>query len=321
MRILVVTNMYPYPERPAYGTFVYDEVQSLRAAGVDVDVLFVNGKLGRQEYLRGFGEVRRRISSGHYDLVHGHYVFSGVIARTQWRCPVVVTFHGIEAAMTWTRWVSRALAPLVDRVIVTSERVRRDLGWPKAVVIPPGIEFDLFQPMPRDEARAALGLPQDRQLVLWAGDPRPDKQVHIVEAAVAQLQDAGVPVELVLLSGQPHERVPLYMNACDVLVLTSQYEGSPMVVKEALACGLPVVAPPVGDVPELIQGLEGCYLCERTPEDVADKLRRSLNFGGRHNGREAIAHVERGRIAQQIVALYRELLADKIHQSPTTKSQ
>jgi teichuronic acid biosynthesis glycosyltransferase TuaC len=116
---------------------------------------------------------------------------------------------------------------------------------------------------------------------------------------------------LVLFSKKPLDVVPKYMNACDVLVLTSNGEGSPMVIKEAMACNLPIVSVPVGDVPEVITNTDGCYLCSQDPQDVADKLAMALDGGKRTNGREKIAHLEIGAISRQIIVLYRNLLQEK----------
>jgi len=98
------------------------------------------------------------------------------------------------------------------------------------------------------------------------------------------------------------------MNACDVLVLTSDYEGSPMVVKEAMACNLPVVSVDVGDVAEVISGVEGCYICQQTPEDVAAKLALALNRPERTQGRRAVAHLALDRIAERLIAEYDDVL-------------
>jgi glycosyltransferase involved in cell wall biosynthesis len=157
-----------------------------------------------------------------------------------------------------------------------------------------------------------LGLPIDKKLVIWAGDhSRPEKRFDIVQAAVGLAQKGDPSIELVLVSGLPHDAVPVYMNASDVLLLVSDGEGSPMVVKEAMACNLPVVSVPVGDVSEVIGGTEGCYLCSQDPHDVAEKLRLVLNQPRRTNGREMIKHMKQGVVAQQIVNLYEEVLSRK----------
>jgi glycosyltransferase involved in cell wall biosynthesis len=110
--------------------------------------------------------------------------------------------------------------------------------------------------------------------------------------------------ELVLLTKKPHDVVPIYMSACDALVLTSAAEGSPMVVKEAMACNLPVVSVRVGDVPEVIAGARGCALAERNPDDIAAKLVEVLRNPERSDGRARIEHLRHDRIAQRLLDVY-----------------
>ena len=116
--------------------------------------------------------------------------------------------------------------------------------------------------MPQPESRKQLGLPLDKHLVLFAAySCRPVKRRHLAREAVTLLQRE-VDVELVEIFDVPHKLVPLYMNACDALVITSKHEGSPTAVKEALACNLPIVSLRVGDVAQRIQEVEGCVLCD-----------------------------------------------------------
>ncbi len=310
MRVLVVTNMYPNPREPALGTFVRDQVESLRALGVDADVLFIDGKASRWNYLRGFPRLRHWLRThAPYDVIHAHYVFSGLVALAQRRVPVVLTHHGIEVVLGWQGWLCRLVTPLVARVIVTSPVVQEKLGLEDADVIPCGIDMARFAPMPRDEARSALGFPQGRKLVLFVGELRPEKRLDVVRGAVRLLAEADPSVELVIATDRPHDEIPLYMNACDVLALASDFEGSPMVIKEAMACNLPIVSVDVGDVAEVIGNTDGCYLCERTPEDMAAKLRTALERGQRTDGRKAVAHLSLEATAQRILAVYRQVLA------------
>lgn len=307
MKVLVVTNMYPSPSLPSFGTFVYDQVQALRAAGADIDVLAFNGRESKWVYLSAFPRYWCRLLRGHYDLVHAHYVLAGVVARAQWGHKVVLTHHGPEA-LGQPRWqgpLCRLMTPLCDEVIHVTEEIRRALGDEDGWVIPCGVDLNAFAPVPRDDARARLGLSADKRYVLFAGDSwRPEKRFDLVEAAFARLQGMLPDVELVLLSNKPHDIVPLYMSACDVLVLTSALEGSPMVIKEAMASNLPIVSVRVGDVPEVIGGVSGCALAERDPSDIAANLAEVLRTPRRIDGRTRIEHLRHDRIAERILQVY-----------------
>jgi teichuronic acid biosynthesis glycosyltransferase TuaC len=309
MRVLVVTNMYPTPERPALGTFVKEQVDSLKKEGVDIDVFCVDGSRNKLAYLWGLFRFWARLLHRRYDIIHAHYVFSGFIARAQYLYPVVLTHHGLEVFANWQRIPSRIISPLVDQVILVSQEQKRKLGCKTAQIIPCGINLDFFKPVPKEEARRKLNLPPDKKLVLWVGNHlRPEKRYDIVEAAVALAKAKDPSIELVLVDGQPHDVVPLYMSAGDAVLLVSNAEGSPMVIHEAMACNLPIVSVPVGDVPEVIGGTAGCYLCTQDPADVAEKLGIALQFPGRTNGREKISYMEEGLTARRIINLYRHVL-------------
>jgi len=306
-RVLIVTNMYPDAQNPDFGTFVYEQVEGLRARGLNVDVLVVGGKRRKLSYVDGARRFRRQLRAHRYDLIHAHYVFSGIVARLQKGCPLLVSFHGAAEMVGWVGALCRALAPLTDAVTVTSQEHRAQLGRRDAHVLPCGVDLDLFVPMPQEKARQFLGLPLDGRLVLFVGIVRPEKRLDVIEAAVEILKDEDAGVELMVVTGAPHERIPLYMNACDVLALASDYEGSPVVVKEAMACNLPIVAVDVGDVAQVIAGTEGCYICRREPADMARKLRMALERGGRTAGRPAIQCLSLKATIEHLLRVYGEL--------------
>ena len=307
LRVLMLTNMYPTADRPMAGIFVAEQVRSLRARGVDLEVLFVDGSEGVGAYMRGFGRVREAVRQAPFDLIHAHYVFSGLMALAQRRAPIVLTHHGIETQRGWTAPLCRLTSRLVDRTLVTSRRVQAALGRSDADIVPCGVDFTLFAPMEMPAARRSLGLPANRSLVLFAGMRRPEKRFELVQAAVSMLAVARPGVELVIAEAEPHEKMPLYMNACDVLVLASQAEGSPMVIKEAMACNLPIVSVDVGDVSELVEGVEGCYIAGGSAGELAAQLGRALDFGGRTAGRAAVAHLSLEAIAERLEGIYREV--------------
>lgn len=316
MKVLVVTNMYPTQEQPAFGIFVEDQVEALRKAGVRVTVLFVNGRKSGLNYLSGVLRYWWRLMTGDYDIVHAHHAITGFMARLQWGHPLVVTYHGTEVSDIvphWLSYLARRGARIFDRIIVvnkTEEDAVNDRS--KVRLIPCGIDLSKFQPTPMAEARGALHLPAQKPLVLWAGQHwQWVKRLDLAEKAMQILNQELPQAELVVVSGKPHAMVPTYMGACDVFLLTSRYEGSPMVVKEAMACNLPVVSTNVGDVAELLSGVDGCYLVEPDPADVASKLLQVLLSRRRTKGRERIGHLDSDAIAQRVISVYDELLASK----------
>lgn len=312
MKVLAITNMYPTAKVPDLGPFIQAQIDSQRKEGIDIDVLFINGSKNKWNYLWGFFRFWARLLTKRYDLIHAHYVFMGFVARAQYLYPVVLTHTGAQVWGGWQAWPSRLISRMVDRVIVRTQEMKDRMPFPEAEIIPAGVNFDLFKPMPLEECRRQLGLPLDKKLVLWAGAYRnPRKRYDIVEKAMAILQQKMPGVELVLATGHPLDKVPAYMNACDVLLLVSNAEGSPNVIKESMACNLPIVSVPVGDVPEIIGETEGCYLCTQDPWEVAEKLELALQRGERTGGRRNIEHLEIGAVSRRIIALYEGLLGEK----------
>ena len=176
-----------------------------------------------------------------------------------------------------------------------------------AYVLPFGVNTDVFKSMPRDQARTELDLPEDERLVLFPWHPaRPEKRYDLVESAFEILKKQFENVRLVVVFNESHETIAKYMNACDVMVLASDHEGSPMAVREALACRLPVVSVDVGDVKQLIEGIPGCHLCTQDPQDIAAKLHAVLENPTRleHNA----DNISAASIADKVIEIYHSAL-------------
>jgi len=322
MRVLIVTNMYPAPQRPDWGVFVYDQVESLRTLGVEVEVLAFSAAGKASAYLQAARSLRQtiRMDKKGFDLIHAHYGLSGLVARMQVSLPVLVTFHGNDLVAqidhtgrpTRQARVETLLGKLAawgaTRSILVAGLLQ-PLIWPRrGVIIPMGVDLDVFKPMPRPEACQALGLAEDRQRVVFVANPDNFiKRFALARAAVAILQAQGLPVDLLAVSGVSHSQVPLYLNASDALVLTSLQEASPTVVKEALACNLPVVATNVGDTAERLRGVENCAVCPPEAEKLAASLAQALQAGRSSSGRAAVQALGLPNIAQRVLAVYQNV--------------
>jgi teichuronic acid biosynthesis glycosyltransferase TuaC len=261
--------------------------------------------------------------------VHAQWGQSGLLALPK-RLPLVVTYrghdlHGIvgpRGSQTIPgrilQWLCRVVARRADAVLLVSVHMKRflDAGTPFHVV-PSGLDLELFRPIPRAVARRHLGWQPDRAAVLFAGNPAlPRKRYALAQEAV-ELVGRHMPVQLIVAWGQPHEEMPYLMSGCDALVFTSSQEGSPNVVKEALACNLPVVSVPVGDVGERLRGISGCELCEdERPETIAAAIERVLRSGRRCEGRAAVASLDERLITERVIAIYRSALEGNQVRSP-----
>jgi glycosyltransferase involved in cell wall biosynthesis len=184
-----------------------------------------------------------------------------------------------------------------------------DVDRSKVRIIPNGVDLERFKPLNRDKCRQRLGWSGDRFHVLFpANDGDPRKRPNLAEAAVEAANHSGVEAEMHQLRGVPHAEVPVWLNASDVVLLTSLHEGSPNIVKEALACNIPVVSVDVGDVRERTQGVEGCYLAVPEPSELAAKLQMVYAGSRRVVSRIKMQELSLERVALQLKEFYREVL-------------
>jgi teichuronic acid biosynthesis glycosyltransferase TuaC len=316
-----MTAIYPTAENPAFGSFVRTQAESLRRAGISVEVLVLEGRSRKLNYPRGIFQLRKRLATGSFDLVHAHYSYVGMVARTQRKVPVVVTYHGDDLLGTVnekggkTRLsplivaAGRMLARCVDAAIVQTPEMASKVEKSNVFVIPHEVDFELFRPTERGKARAALGLEAEKKYLLFAANPKiPVKRFSLAKVVADHLANQDPSIELMTVCKETQERLALYMSACDVLVFPSYQEGSPNVVKQAMACNLPIVATDVGDVRQVIGKTEGCYVCNPTVPEFAAGIREILSLHSRTGGREQIRYLESSAVAKQVVSVYEQVL-------------
>ncbi|HEY1509530.1 MAG TPA: glycosyltransferase [Solirubrobacteraceae bacterium] len=258
MHALIVTNMYPTPERPALGSFVRDQVDALsRIPDLDVE-LFSFGPGGAGAYVNAARALRRRRGRDRFDVVHAHFGLSAwpALAANGWMH--AVTLHGTDLSHPRSRAITLAALPLLDLVATVSEPLGRTIpGWAvrrsTTAVLPCGVDVSRFRPIPRAEARTQLGLDPAQPYLLFPADPaRPEKR-H--DRALEVAGDASL---LTLGSVEPAQ-VPLWVNAANAVLVPSEREGFGLAALEALACDVPVLATPVGIHPEALAGVAGTY--------------------------------------------------------------
>lgn len=322
IRVLVITSQWPTAKKPDDGIFIKQEVDNLSKAGVDIEVFPFKGKKNPLNYLRNWVKLRGVYDISSFDLIHAQFGQSGLLALPT-EVPLVVTFrgsdlHGImksEDSYMVTgkvlRFLSRWVARYAKEVIVVSEQLLSYLSPDLSThIIPSGVDLSLFYPMPQPEARKQLGLPQDKYLVLFVSiEPyAPVKRYYLAQSAIDLLKNR-FDVELITVSDMLHSSVPIYMNACDALLLTSGHEGSPNVIKEALACNLPIVSVDVGDVRQRMGKLQGCVVCpDDSPESITAALTKVLKSRKRIQGRDAVLDLDIRLTTQKIIDVYRSAL-------------
>jgi glycosyltransferase involved in cell wall biosynthesis len=304
MRVLVVTNLWPTPERPALGSFVRDQVEAMRAlGGVDVE-LFTFGT-GPAAYLTAARELRRRHRHDRFDIVHAHYGLAGWTSLALRGAPHVVTFHGTDLAHPRVGPLSRALARLVDLAAPVSASLART-GLPAArrvAVLPCGVNLDRFSRIPRSEARARLGLDPRGRFLLFPADPaRPEKRFDRAQRVAGD-------AELLTYGGRHPEEVPYLINAANAMLVTSEREGFGLAPLEALACDVPVLATDVGIAPLALAGIPGT-LCAPFDEQSWRKAleHHTEDPDPRVEGRARASLFDRTRFAERVLCAYRDVL-------------
>jgi len=321
MKVLVMTAMYPTPANPAFGSFVRTQAESLKRAGVEIEVFVLGGRFRKLIYPKGIFQLRRRLAGSSIDLVHAHYSYVGMIARTQWKVPVVVTFHGDDLLGTVIKdgkktrssalivAAGKSLARHVDAAIVQTSEMARKLEQSNVFVIPHEVDFEVFRPTKREQARAALGLAAGKKYLLFAANPQvPVKRFPLAKATGDYLRKRDPSIELLVVSKETQERLALYMSACDALVFPSYQEGSPNVIKQAMACNLPIVATDVGDVREVVGKTKGCYLSKPSVTEFAAGINEILAHRKRTDGREHIRHLDSAVVSEKVIKVYEQVL-------------
>ena len=305
MKILIVASY----NQQRFAPFVREQVAALVHSGCEVEWFGVTGK-GIRGYLSALPALRRKIEVFSPDVVHAHYGLCGLLANMQRLVPVVTTYHGSDINEKLPRVFSKVAMLLSAWNIFVSRRTMFLAHPHKSYsLLPCGIDLAASQLTDRQRARAEMHLSQDRRYVLFAGAfDNHVKNSPLAKATVAELNDENT--ELLELKGYTREQVTKLMCAADALLLTSFTEGSPQVVKEAMACGCPVVSVDVGDVMERLSGVDGCYVAEtRSSQELAGLLRKALAFNGRTKGRDKIIAdgMDNKQVAKSLMDIYQSI--------------
>jgi len=310
MRVLVVTNFTPDAGAPQRGRWVLDQVEEMRRRGVEVEVF--SFPKGSSHYLPAAVRLRRLLRRERFDLVHVHYGLTAWSALLAGARPLVVTFHGTDVRHPVVGPLSRRLAWRADLVAVVSRALfgpedgRPGLpAVPGSAVLPCGPDLGRFRPLPRAGARRELGLDPAGRYLLFPADPgraekRADRARELAAACDAELLTGG--------SIEP-DRMPLWVNAANAVLVTSDYEGFGLACIEALACGVPVLSTPVGIAPYALAGVAGA-LC--APFEATSWREAALPHLGasdpRIDGTARAASLSAARMAERAIVAYREVL-------------
>lgn len=311
MKILIVASgNRPNFSFECHQPFIYEQIQSIIQMDSTIEFkVFVIQRGGIEGYLSHYRKLISEIENYEPDIIHAHYGLSGFLANLQRKVPVITTFHGSDVhSKGFLLQLSRICMRLSAFNIFVSKRIYQMSGYKKKnyTIQACGADVNNFNLFPKQEVRQKLGWQQSGKYILFAGAfENAVKNSALAKKAVSLLNDC----RLIELKGYNRAEVNELMNACDCLLMTSDREASPMVVKEAMLCGCPIVSVDVGDVKEVISETEGCFIAEREPQAIADKLLQAFAFKGKTDGRDRVIQLrlELSMVAKRIQAIYNEV--------------
>lgn len=336
MKVLIVAS----DKGGHFTPFIEEQMAALTASGdVETERFGVVGK-GAAGYLKEIPRLCRTIREVKPDIIHAHYGLSGLLAgltALTCRCinprtgkvPVVTTYHGSDINEPKVLRLSCIAMRLSAWNIFVSKRnvdiAAKACAVTRYSLLPCGVNFTDDQLLSREEARRQCALrniqcPTAQPMILFAGAfdnavkdaPLAKESVHMLNVNHPLSEgERGTRATLIELRGYTRSEVNLLMCAADCLLLTSKREGSPQVIKEAMACGCPIVSVDVGDVADRIAGIDGCYLVRtRDPREIASQITKALDYKGKTLSRQRIIDcgLSNEQVAQTLIHLYQEVL-------------
>ncbi len=311
MKVLIVcSGNAPNFDFQKHQAFIYDQVEAVKRAdpSIEFDYFFITDK-GLKGYLKSLKELKKKLKTERYHCIHAHVAASALMANLQRKVPVVATFHGSDINDIRLRFLSLWVELLSKKTIYVSKQLLQKAFFyfnHKAQVIPCGVDFGFFFPRSKEVSKAQMGFSPEKKYILFSSSF--DNIVKNYPLAAAALNLINNPnLQLLELKGYRREEVAVLLTAVDAALMTSHTEGSPQFIKEAIACGCPVVSTDVGDVKSVIGNIEGCFITSRQPEDVASKIRQALNYVTPINGRERIQRFDNESIAKKLISLYQSI--------------
>ena len=321
MKVLHITNMYPKEEKVHFGSFVKTQIDALkRCRNLQIEVLVIKDGKGLLRYLRSIGDILHEVRR-EYDIIHCHFGHTGSIVKLlNPRKPIITSYCGSDLFGTMTknnkipfksRMLAKINAMLANRdswSIVKSESLKKKLKKNKNIsVIPNGVDLHIFKPIDRSIAVNRLGLDPDKRYILFPADPEnPVKNYDLLERSIDLICEQSDIEVLNFEKKVPNCDVVWYMNSAHVVVLPSYHEGSPNVVKEAMACNRPIVATNVGDVFMLLAGVQNCSVVDFDPKMLCSKIQKYTDSFLSSNGRKHLIdlQLDQESVAKRILGIY-----------------
>lgn len=281
-----------------------------------IDSYLIKGS-GVPGYLSNIKKLKTHLRNNNYDLIHAHFSFSGVISFLAGGDKIITSLMGSDVNKNLAYKLLAIVFTAIgwDHTIVKSQKMVANLVRSKVSVIPNGVDLSKFEPFDRDKACQELNWDSSYKHILFAANPdRKEKNIQLTKNAVDFLSNKYNNLQIHVLKDIPHSRIPYMMNASDVVILSSKWEGSPNVIKEAMACNRPIVCTDVGDVSWLFGDEPGHFITMSNPSEVANNLDKALEFSKKYektDGRNRIKRLglDSEKISERILDVYKKVIA------------
>lgn len=303
MKVLIVASGNSGEISP----FIQDQINVLRKREIEISKFLIKGK-GLFGYINNYRLLLKAIKLYKPDIIHAHYGLSGLLSVIQRRIPVVTTFHGCDINVPKNRFLSRIANKLNTKSIFVSNNLSNKLNQANPIVIPCGIDLDIFYPIEdKEKAKVKMGLDKGKKYILFSSSfSNSVKNYPLAKEAISKLNNEDI--ELLELKGYDRMEVAKLLNVVDMVLLTSIREASPQFIKEAMACNCPIVSTDVGDVKDIVKNIEGCFISKSNPDELSIKIQEALKFNKKTLGRINIKHFDNNLIVNNIIDVYKSIL-------------
>lgn len=300
---------------------------SIRQQGIDLEFFTIQGK-GFVSYLKHSFSLRRKLKETKYNIIHAHFGICGLLSLISKRNePLIVSFMGddllgsnkSDGSISLKSQIMAFINKIISKIfyhatIVKSTEMLKKHGKTKRLfLIANGVDIDMFQPLSKAECRVKIAWEENRYQILFASNQdRPEKNYKLIIKTIKSIEGLNN-IKLQCIKDVEHDEVPIYLNASDLLILSSFHEGSPNIIKEAMACNCPIVCTNVGDTQWVIGGTKGCFITSFKEEDIAEKIKFAIDFRQKHlftSGRDRIMKLglDSKTVAGKIIEVYNKVL-------------
>lgn len=302
MKVLVVDN--------GLGPFVDEQVESIKKLDKSVEIVrySFSGVKNKLNYIKAIFHINKMVKEKNIDIIHAHYGLTGFIALFQNKCPIICTFHGSDVLyVKWQGIISRFTARHCVVNIAVSKKIAQILNTKNTYIIPCGVNQDFFKPEDKIKVRERLNLDINKKYILFPSDPKRKVKNYALFKKVYEELRKKYDIGQLILKGLSRKGVRDYLNATDLVLLTSFSESTNTTIKEALFCNTPVVSVDVGDHKDILLPFSEYLISNYSPSNIIEQVSYVLDHSDYFeniNFRKKVSRYKLKHIAERIIKIY-----------------